>query len=184
MGTWRQSPENGGVVLNQASHFLDILLYLFGEHSKVEGVLGNIRHRIPVEDTAKGSITFSNGVLVEFACTIAAPPGCNWGQLTITGSRGSIMLDGKAWERVETSFDNSITSIVANLKPPLSGDHIGFLQRVVWRLSGKNIEVVDGIEGMRSVRLIDHIYRSFKPDIKPLRNYFLPLFEEMLEWSS
>lgn len=176
--TWRMRRENGGVVLNQASHFLDILLYIFGEPSSVEGIIGNLHHNMPVEDAARGVITFINGVEVEFACTTAAPPGYNWSQLIICGTQGNLTLSGKGWEMFETTIDNAtITELAGMLEAPLSGDHFGYFQRVARRLSGEVVEIVDAKEGMNTVRLIDRIYRSFKPDNTTLRNYFLPLFQ-------
>ncbi len=175
---WRMSQENGGVVLNQASHFLDILLYLFGVPSLVEGTMGNLRHDLPVEDSAQGTIAFLNGIAVEFVCTTAAPPGCNWTQLTITGTNGKMVLYGKAWERIDTTINDAVVSaLTKTLEGPLSGDHTGLLQRVALQLSGEEVEVVDAEEGMHAVRLINHIYKNFQRDSAALRKYFQPLLK-------
>ena len=79
--------ENGGVVLNQASHFLDILIYLLGEPLGVEGIMGNIRRKIPVEDAARTSIAFRNGGVAEFSCTTAPAEGHNQARLTHEGTQ-------------------------------------------------------------------------------------------------
>lgn len=57
--------EGGGVLINQAIHFIDQLRFLFGEAEKVCAVSGNFTHQgvIEVEDTASFVICFANGLL-------------------------------------------------------------------------------------------------------------------------
>ena len=59
-GTWMM--EGGGVLVNQAPHQLDILLWFMGEIEEVYGLWKNLNHPyVEVEDTAVAIIKFKNG---------------------------------------------------------------------------------------------------------------------------
>jgi predicted dehydrogenase len=171
---WRTRAENGGVVLNQASHFLDILLYLFGEPQSVSGLLGNIRHRIPVEDTFYGWLEFGSRLVAEFSCTTAAPIGCSSSQLTVTGEEGAAKLSGRAWERLEHTLD--LPAAAPRGTPRVGGgDHADFLQRVSRRLAGEEIEVVGAEASIPALRLAESIYGTAVWDGDRLREHFAPI---------
>jgi predicted dehydrogenase len=174
---WRARAENGGVVLNQASHFLDILLYLFGEPRAVSGLLGNIRHRIPVEDTFCGRLEFGSRLVAEFSCTTAAPSGCSWSRLTVTGEEGAAMLSGRAWERLDHTLERPSG---APMRTPRvgGGDHADFLQRVSRRLAGEEIEVVGAEASLPALRLAESIYGNAVWDGERLRDHFASIIGE------
>lgn len=175
---WRAQAQSGGVVLNQASHFLDLLLYLFGEPLAVEGALGNIAHDLPCEDSAVGSILFAGGFRALIECTTGAPPGRNWARLLVRGTRQQLQLCGRACESFAGPVPPEITRLGESLRPPLTGDHAGFLERVGRRLAGDGVEVVDAREGVRAVHLIDDIYASFVRDDAGLRAHFARVFSD------
>ncbi len=59
-GTWEM--EGGGVLINQAPHQLDILLWCMGEAIEVYGLWENLNHPyIEVDDTALAIVKFKNG---------------------------------------------------------------------------------------------------------------------------
>jgi predicted dehydrogenase len=173
---WRRTREAGGVVVNQASHFLDILLYLFGAPAAVEGSLGTIRHDIDCEDAARGTIRFRRGPTVTFECTTAAPERWTRASLEVEGSGGRMALGGTGWERFALPAPEDLAAITAGAAGPLTGDHAGFLDRVKRKLAGERIEVVDADEGLRAVRLIDAIYARFARRDRALREHFDRVF--------
>jgi predicted dehydrogenase len=175
---WRRSAESGGVIANQASHFLDLLLYLFGEPQELAGAIGNVRHAIDCEDSARGTIAFANGLHARFECTTAAPDGCNASSLTIQARHGAIRVGGRDLDRFIEPLPPALASIADTLAEPLSGDHRGYLERVARFLGGEPVEVVDGGEGARAVRLIERIYATFHRDDGPLRAHFALAFGE------
>ncbi|MGA2610121.1 MAG: Gfo/Idh/MocA family oxidoreductase [Terriglobia bacterium] len=154
---WRADHDNGGVLLNQGSHFLDILLFLFGTPRAVEGYVGNIRHPIEVEDTARGAMHFA-GFAAYFEFTTAAPEGWNRAHLRIEGTRHNVELGGQAWERFVGPVPDEILRLDGLLEQPLGGDHASYFERVSRRLAGEAITVVEADEGIRMVHLIDSIY--------------------------
>ena len=66
---WRGklATEGGGVVVNQAIHTLDLMLYLSGEKAmKIDANISTRAHDIEVEDSAEGVVYFKNGALGSF----------------------------------------------------------------------------------------------------------------------
>lgn len=155
---WRAESQNGGVVLNQASHFFDILIYLFGEPITVDGAVGNLLHKIDVEDTAYGSIVFEHDVVVDFAVTTAAPEGHNSAELLIIFDGRRVALGGNHWEQLVGLTETEMAEATGRLQGPLAGDHAGYLRRVEANLQDEPAEVVEGLDGLRVVCLIDSIY--------------------------
>lgn len=70
---WRGkfATEGGGVLINQAIHTLDLLLYFAGKPVSVRGKVSTdeLYDTIEVEDTAHGLIRFENGLKANFYCT-------------------------------------------------------------------------------------------------------------------
>lgn len=173
---WRAERQGGGVMLNQASHFLDLLLYLFGQPSDVVGQLGNIRHELPCEDSAFGVILFQDNLRARVECTTGAPPGYNKARLSVKGTLHEIELEGQACENFAGPLPREVACLEDELEPPLTGDHAGFLERVGRRLAGSETEVVEGHEGLKAVRLIDDIYARFSHSDEAVRKHFASLF--------
>ncbi|MGZ8861902.1 MAG: Gfo/Idh/MocA family protein [Thermoanaerobaculia bacterium] len=173
---WRRRRENGGVIANQGSHFLDLLLYLFGEPVGLSGTLGNVLHAIECEDAARGTIEFSGGVRAQFECTTAAPEGWNSTSLQMHGDEGTIALVGRDLDQLGELAPAVLTALASSLAPPVSGDHRGYLERVARRIAGESVEIVDGREGARAVRLIESIYATFRREDAPLREHFANAF--------
>lgn len=66
---WRGAlaTEGGGVVVNQAIHTLDLMVWLSGQKAvKVDANIATRAHDIEVEDSAEGAVYFKNGALGSF----------------------------------------------------------------------------------------------------------------------
>jgi predicted dehydrogenase len=86
-GSWKF--EGGGVMVNQAPHQLDVLLWFMGEIDEVFGVWANLNHSyIEVEDTALAIIRFKNGGLGNIIVSNSQKPGI-YGKIQIHGSNGA-----------------------------------------------------------------------------------------------
>ncbi len=73
-GTWKD--EGGGVLVNQAPHQLDILLWHMGEIDELYGIWGNLNHPyIEVEDTAVAVIKFRSGAIGNILVSNSQKPG-------------------------------------------------------------------------------------------------------------
>jgi predicted dehydrogenase len=86
-GSWEH--EGGGVMVNQAPHQFDVLLWLMGDVDEVYGAWANLNHPyIEVEDTALAIVKFKNGALGNIIVSNSQRPGI-YGKIQIHGSNGA-----------------------------------------------------------------------------------------------
>ncbi len=86
-GTW--ADEGGGVLVNQAPHQLDLLLWYMGEIAEVSGIWANLNHPyIEVEDSAVAAIRFRSGALGSVVVSNSQNPGL-YGHVHVHGSSGA-----------------------------------------------------------------------------------------------
>ena len=94
-GSWAH--EGGGVLVNQAPHQLDLLLWYMGEPVSVYGQWRNVNHPyIEVEDTAAAIVQFKNGGIGNIVASNSQRPGL-YGKVHIHGSSGAsigVQTDG------------------------------------------------------------------------------------------
>lgn len=88
-GTWK---EDGGVLINQCLHQLDLLQWLLGMPKLVRGFthLGKYHH-IEVEDDVTAYLEFPDGASGTFISTTGESPGTN--RLEISGDLGKLLLE-------------------------------------------------------------------------------------------
>lgn len=96
-GSWEH--EGGGVLVNQAPHQLDLLLWLMGPALEVSAYWENLNHPyIEVEDTAVASIRFAGGALGSVLVSNSQKPGI-YAKVHIHGRNGAsagVQTDGGA----------------------------------------------------------------------------------------
>src|SRR5690554_1317874 len=96
-GTWKM--EGGGVLVNQAPHQLDLLLWYMGEIDEVYGLCKNLNHPyIEVEDTAVAIVKFKNGGIGNIIVSNSQKPGI-YGKVHVHGENGAsvgVQTDGGA----------------------------------------------------------------------------------------
>lgn len=111
-GKWES--EGGGVLVNQAPHQLDLLLWYMGEVQELFGYWGNLNHPyIEVEDTAVAVVRFKNGALGNILVSNSQKPGL-YGKVQVHGENGAsvgVQTDGGAM------FIAGVSSV---LEPPIN----------------------------------------------------------------
>jgi predicted dehydrogenase len=94
-GSW--AGEGGGVLVNQAPHQLDLLLWYMGEVEEVFGYWANVNHpAIEVEDTAVAVVRFKGGALGNIMVSNSQNPGIS-GRVSVHGRNGAsvgVQTDG------------------------------------------------------------------------------------------
>ena len=171
---WRgtQALDGGGALMNQGVHTVDLLLWLFGPVRRVFGKVTTRLHAIEVEDTAVATLEFASGAIGTIEAATSAYPGYPR-QLALTGSEGTVKLDGDRLAAVD-------------LRRPLSGDRVSEVNAVSVASSSPVVSDVsahravfedfiaaiahhgqpscDGAQGRASVAVIEAIYRSSTTD--------------------
>jgi UDP-N-acetyl-2-amino-2-deoxyglucuronate dehydrogenase len=189
-GSWKH--EGGGVLVNQAPHQLDVLLWFMGEVDEVYGTWANANHPyIEVEDTALAIVKFKNGGLGNIIVSNAQKPGI-YGKIQIHGSNGasvgvqpeggSMFIAGMSsiaeppvndlWtvpgeESLLDNWINEDTIFFDSIDPTVYYIERQIEDFLVAIQEDKN-PLVTGEEGRRTVELFTAIYRSQR-DNKPIK---------------
>tara|TARA_Y100001978_G_C23623135_1_gene399541 strand:+ start:46 stop:1113 length:1068 start_codon:yes stop_codon:yes gene_type:complete len=164
-GTWSM---DGGVISNQASHHLDMLIYLLGPVSKVNAFSKQSLAKIEAEDTLVGCIKFKSGAIGTIEATTATRPRDLEGSVSVLGDKGSVVIGGFAMNKIdtwlfeeETDNDNWIRENCAvNPSSPNGYAHTEFYKGVNSSLRSEMKPLIDGLEGRKSLELINALYRS------------------------
>lgn len=163
-GTWA---FDGGVLTNQASHHIDMLIWMMGE---VESVMAKMTTRlvnIETEDTGLAILKFRNGSLGAIEATTATRPKDLEGSISILGEKGSVEIGGffmnelKTWNFVELDkMDNDIWEKNSKIPDEPVWNHTEFFKDIINSLRNDKKGLIDGLEGRKSVELINAIYES------------------------
>lgn len=96
-GTW--AGEGGGVLINQAPHQIDLLLWYMGEVESLYGMWDTLNHpELEVEDTAAAVIRFKSGAMGNIVVSNSQNPAL-FGNVRVHGSNGAsigVQTDGGA----------------------------------------------------------------------------------------
>jgi UDP-N-acetyl-2-amino-2-deoxyglucuronate dehydrogenase len=168
-GPWRgkQATEGGGVVINQAIHTIDLLLWLSGMPARVTAQARTLNHAIEVEDAAIAILEYADRHLGLIQATTAAYPGLPE-RLEFFGTLGSAVFhkgEGRLeWHLIEPREDRidraQASSGAASPIDTTATAHTAQFQEFVSAINEQRAPLVDGREGRRSVELVQALYRS------------------------
>ena len=174
-GTWE---FDGGALMNQASHYIDLVDWLIGPVDSVQAYVGTLARNIQVEDTATIGVRWRSGALGSVNVTMLTYPKNLEGSVTIIGERGTVKVGGTAvnkieqWDFADSDPDdeqvkdaNYETTSVYGFGHPLYYDN------VVRTLRGECEPHTDGREGLRSLEILIASYLSARDQ----RRVALPL---------
>ena len=123
-GTWAH--EGGGVLINQAIHAIDLLVWLTGLPERVTARTRTLNHSIEVEDAALAILEYAGGRLGLIQATTIAHPGYPE-RLEFFGSTGSVVYNkGQArldWRLTDPVEDYSDEAEVEQRRGPPYGHH-------------------------------------------------------------
>lgn len=166
-GTWLL---DGGVLTNQASHHIDMLIWFMGEVESVFAKSTNSIVDIEAEDTAVVVLKFKNNSLGLIEATTATRPYDLEGSLSILGEKGSVVISGFAVNKIQTwAFEKSLKEDENvldqySVNPPdvYGFGHHEFYNDVVDTILNNKSQLVDGHTGKKSLQLITAIYESIE----------------------
>jgi len=166
-GTWAQ---DGGVLTNQASHHIDLLVWMMGSVESVFAKSTTALVNIEAEDTAIVTLKFANGALGIIEATTAVRPKDLEGSISILGETGTVEIGGFAVNEIKHwNFSKELPGDVDviekfSVNPPnvYGFGHQAYYEHVVDCINGKKQALVDGLKGRRSVELINAIYESIE----------------------
>ncbi len=165
-GTWAM---DGGVFSNQASHHVDLLTWFLGEPVSVFAKSRTALVNIEAEDTGVAIITFKSGAIGVIEATTAVRPVDLEGSLSIIGEKGMVEIGGfavnklKTWNFNDPEFAKINTDEFSENPSSVYGfGHYRYLQEVCDSIQHGRASLVDGLEGRKSLELINAIYESIE----------------------
>ena len=164
-GTW--AFDGGGALMNQGIHTVDLMLYLLGQVRSVSGLVSTRFHTIEAEDTATVLVEFANGAHGTLDVTTAAFPGSPR-RLRITGSEGSLLLDGDQLvdagqprpQKAQMAQRGSVPENAVSATVSDASAHQRIIEDFVEAIRSGRRPICDGGEGRRSVAVVEAVYRS------------------------
>jgi predicted dehydrogenase len=181
-GSWKG--EGGGVLVNQAPHQLDLLLWYMGDVAELSGIWANLNHpAIEVEDSAVASLRFTSGALGQILVTNSTNPAL-YGRVQINGSTGAslgVQTDGGSmfiagmstiteppindvWtipgeEALKPQWQKEDTARFASVDP-VAHYHELQIRDFLQAIQDRRPPLVTANDGRRTVELFTAIYRS------------------------
>jgi UDP-N-acetyl-2-amino-2-deoxyglucuronate dehydrogenase len=165
--------DGGGALINQGIHTIDLLLWLLGDVVRVQARSATLLHKIEAEDTAVATLEFASGALGIFHATTAAYPGYPR-RVEISGTEGTVILEHDRIIAVDLRnapapiIESSATDENKSSSSAAVSDfrgHQAVLEDFLAAIQGKRVSACDGIEGRRSIALVESIYSAAKtPD--------------------
>ncbi len=170
-GTW--SLDGGGALMNQAIHQLDLLLWLMGPVDEVFAYAATLNHeRLEVEDTLVAVMRYRNGALGTFTAATSLFPG-RPKTLDLHGSNGAISVRDEEIVSIDVPHlteeersawrGSAAASSSGTFADPMAmsfENHRRQLEDFLRAIDEGTAPLVDGREGLRSVALVEAIYRS------------------------
>jgi len=163
-GTWE---FDGGALMNQASHYIDLLDWLIGPIDSIQAQTATLARNIQVEDTGAMLVRWRSGAIGTVNVSMLTYPKNLEGSITIIGEKGTVRVGGVAVNEIEhwtfaepDEMDERVkdasyaTTSVYGLGHPLYYDN------VINVLRGEAVPETDGREGLKSLEVLIAAYLS------------------------
>ena len=164
---WRgKIATDGGALMNQGIHSVDLLLWFAGPARTVQGKAVTQTHRMEAEDLALAIVTFESGAFGTIMASTSIQPGFQ-PSLNLYGEKGSIKLEGTSivhWTVPDLPKpEMGEIQVVAAVNDPRLGssrNHQRQILDLVAAIEEGRSPAVTGEDGRRAVRLIEALYAS------------------------
>lgn len=163
-GTWE---FDGGALMNQASHYVDLLDWLIGPIKSLHAYTATLARNIEVEDAGVISVEWRSGALGSMNVTMLTYPQNLEGSITILGEKGTVRVGGVAeneiqhWEFSEPHADDEKVNQASYETTSVYGlGHSLYFDNVIKVLRGEASPETDGREGLKSLETLTAAYLS------------------------
>jgi predicted dehydrogenase len=168
---WRGVKEfECGVLHTQVSHFIDLLVWWFGDIIEAKSILDTLNHEIEIEDCGVAALKFNSGVLGSLFWTTCVYRQNFEGSITIIAEKGTIKIGGKYLNKIDfwdvESFplpDNIDFDDAPNNYGKYQGtssNHDKLVSELIHQFLNRREGVVEGSEGIKAIKSIEMIYKN------------------------
>lgn len=166
---WRGTKKlDGGVLMNQASHHVDLLRWVMGDVNTVFAKRRTFLRQIESEDTAMALLEFRNGALGTIEATTCASPSDIEASLTVLGEKGSVKIGGTSVNKIDFwKFEDSLPGEEEAMRKldehpdtVYGNGHIVFFKNIADVLLNNAPPLNDGEDGLKTFKLLLAVYAS------------------------
>jgi UDP-N-acetyl-2-amino-2-deoxyglucuronate dehydrogenase len=168
-GSWHGTRAlDGGAFYTQASHYIDFMQWIVDAEPKtIYANFKTLARKIETEDSGTAIIEWANGTLGSIDVTMLTYPRNLEGSITILGEKGTVKIGGVAmnkilhWEFADTQpQDASVMTANYETLSVYGFGHARYYENVIQSIRGSAKPMVDGEEGLRSLKLLAGMYKS------------------------
>lgn len=181
-GTWDQ---DGGMLLNQGIHLIDLLQWFMGDGLDVYGSMQ--RGPIPkqTEDVAAGIVSFRGGAIGIVEANTLTYPGNLDNSITLFGEKGTISIGGIRLNEIR-KWAFADAAVPAPEENGDADEHLLMYERFIRAIAGGEATMlIDAAEGKKALELIFALYESVrmgKAVPLPLADFSTEMMADWEEW--
>ncbi len=169
-GGWKGTQDlDGGTLFTQFSHWVDIMYWVFGDITNIQGKFADFNHQTSTafEDSGFVSFDFVNGGMGSINYSTAVYDKNLESSLTIIGSKGSVKVGGQYMDQIDVCNIKDYTMPILEKTNPANdygaykgsaNNHHNVIENVVDTITGKNKITTNALEGLKVVDIIERIY--------------------------
>lgn len=152
---------DGGTLYNQFSHYIDVMLWLFGEVEDIKGFKQNSAHgpSIEFEDNGAVALQMQNGAIGSFHWSVNAYQKNFEIALTITAEKGTVRIGGENLNEVQYLHTESPIEFPVYKKEAWS-NHNELYDHLMSALYENRNGFPDAFDGLKAVETIEKIYKA------------------------
>lgn len=171
LSDWRGKLHlEGGALHTQVSHFIDLLIWWFGDVVEAKTILDTKNHQIEIEDCGVSAIKFESGVMASLFWTTCVYNQNLEGSITIIGEKGTIKIGGKYLNKIEfwdvqsypmpddASFEDQPNNY--GKYQGTSSNHDKLIHSLIDQFTHNRKGVVEGEEAIKTIHAIETIYAN------------------------
>lgn len=171
--SWRgTNAMDGGVLMNQAIHSLDLLVWLFGPVIEIKSLVDTRIRNIEAEDTAVAVLRFSNGILGIVEATTTIYEQNLEETLSVFGENGYVVIGGrtanwiKQWKCASMTEEESNRLIQkVELDPFGVSGHQCIIENIIHAIHGDREPDITIEDGREAVKLVVDIVSKGKAEL-------------------
>ena len=160
---------DGGALMNQASHYVDLLCWLFGQAQSVYADF-TTNLKIETEDTGTLNLRWKSNLIGSLNFTMRTYPENLEGSILVIGEEGTVKIGGKAVNNFDIwNFSNNKnidSTLMAKRKKDIKSvygfGHFKFYRDLVRSFNDSKVKMTDGNQGLLSLKLMEAAYESAK----------------------
>jgi UDP-N-acetyl-2-amino-2-deoxyglucuronate dehydrogenase len=165
---WRGTKQHdGGVLMNQAIHNLDLLIWFMGKPEQVFSMEATRFRNIEAEDVSVGTIKFDSGALGTVEASTTVYPKNYEESITLFGEKGTVKIGGTNalyFEHLE--IKDMTDKDIEDLKESINADpwgtpgHRWIIDDMINAINENREPAVTGEDGRRVLELVLNFYKS------------------------